>query len=290
MTLRGLDFGGERGGRLRYDGRDNGYRVADCQTDFPWTFRGALPDKGRCDYGKVSNQNGFYYLTILDYATPAPHGNPGIHMRRKVIMDSYNSVAPWSQSYGVCNPATGKIKSVKDSNLNAVNAAFVRGDMFRAGNNNVSNQYFFRTSCGDHSGEETWGPAGRYNDLLSTVELQPELLPGAEYVFAVERDATGYTIEMRGPFRHTGQTTLRYHHDFIEDGRPIWHFNQTPEEYDGRFDQSLTHEGPAGTFVTEHTWPDGSAYPDSFIIGDPHLNFYEGSAVVDDIKLFHPRE
>jgi len=290
VTLRGLAFGGRRDGDLRYDGKYNGYRPRPCRTSYPWTFRGALTGKGRCDYPDVANQNGFYYLSVLDYATPAPHGNPGIHLRRKVIIDGYNSVAPWSRDSGVCNPETGRVTSLRRSSLNGVNAAFARGERFRPASNNVSNEYYFKTECGDFSGHQRFGPQQRYGDLLSAAELRPELLPEASYTFAVERDATGYTIEMSGPFRHIGSTTLRYHHDFVEDGRPIWHYNQTQEDYDGRFDRSLTHTGPSGRHVTEHAWPAGSAYPDSFIIGDPHLNYYEGSAIVDDIKLFVPAE
>jgi hypothetical protein len=289
MTLRGIAFGGERNGSLTYSGTVNGYREGDCKTGYPWTFRGAVANRERCGYGKVNAENGFYYMTILDYDTPAPHGNPGIHFHRKIIMDGYNSTASWSQKYGICNPETGQIKSVQDGNLNAINAIFVRGDKFRPQNNNVSNEYFYRTSCGDYSGDGTFGPNGEYKDILSTAEIQPELMPNASYTFAVERDRTGYTIEMTGPFRHIGQATLLYHHDFVEDGRPIWHYNQTPGEYDGRFDRSLTHTGPTGSYTTEHTWPAGSAYPDSFIIGDPHLNYYEGSAVVDDIRLYVPQ-
>ncbi|GAB3664790.1 hypothetical protein GCM10027596_29790 [Nocardioides korecus] len=288
MTLRGIDFGGMRHGTLSYDGKTNGYRNGSCKTAYPWTFRGALPGRSRCRYPSVTQENGFYFLTILDHANPAPHGNAGIHYRRKVVLDAYNSQAPWSSSNAICNPATGQLYSVEDGTYNGVNAAFVRGDEFRAENNNAGNQYFFRTPCGDFDGAGTWGPSGRYRDLVSSVELQPELLPKASYRFAVERDTSGYTIELQGPFRHVGQATYRLHHDFVEDGRPIWHYNQTAAEYDGRFDRSLTHTGPSGTWTTRHTWPRGSAYPDSFIIGDPHLNFYEGSAVVDDIRLLVP--
>lgn len=31
-----------------------------------------------------------------------------------------------------------------------------------------------------------------------------------------------------------------------------------------------------------------SAYPDYFLLGIPHINYYEGSAVIDDVKLFVP--
>lgn len=288
VTLRDVDFGGRRNGRLRYDGKYNGYQRRDCVTGYPWTFRGAEPGKDRCESADVKDQNGFYYLGVLDYATPAPHGNPSIHNRRKVVIDGYNSVAPWSKVYGICNPETGKIKDVQQGNLTALNAVFIRGDKFRKGNNNVSNEYFFKTECGDYSGDSTWGSRGQFRDLLSAAELEPESMPQNSYKFAIERLQTGYTIEMSGPFRHSGQKTLRYHHDFVEDGRPIWHYNQTSQDYDGRFDTSLTHTGPNGSITTPHTWPAGSAYPDSFIIGDPHLNYYEGTAVVDDITLLVP--
>ena len=36
-------------------------------------------------------------------------------------------------------------------------------------------------------------------------------------------------------------------------------------------------------------WPDGSAYPDYFVIGDPYTNVYEGSASLTDIRLYVPK-
>lgn len=33
-------------------------------------------------------------------------------------------------------------------------------------------------------------------------------------------------------------------------------------------------------------WPEGSAYPDNFIIGNPHINYYEGSAQIDNLRLY----
>jgi hypothetical protein len=289
VTLRRIDFGGERDGDLRYDGKYNGYRQRPCVTGYPWTFTGAVPGQSRCESPDVRNQNGFYYLGILDYATPAPHGNPGIHHHRKVVLDGYNSVAPWSRRYGICDTSSQRIISVKKGNLNDINALFIRGDKFRQGNNNISNEYYYKTECGDFSGDSSWGPRGRLHDILSAAELHPETMPSSPYTFAIERGKDSYTVELTGPFRGDGRTTLRYTHKFVEDGRPVWHYNQTADEYDGRFDRSLTYTGPAGKYVDKHIWPSSSAYPDSFIIGDPHLNFYEGSAVVDDIKLLVPQ-
>ena len=36
-------------------------------------------------------------------------------------------------------------------------------------------------------------------------------------------------------------------------------------------------------------WPAGSSYPDYFMIGIPHMNFYEGTASIKDVRLYIPR-
>lgn len=72
---------------------------------------------------------------------------------------------------------------------------------------------------------------------------------------------------------------------FPTDGKPINHYNQTAEEYDGEFDHTLTFSGPHGSFEKQ-MWPEGSAYPDNFIIGNPHINYYEGSAQIDNLRLY----
>jgi hypothetical protein len=35
----------------------------------------------------------------------------------------------------------------------------------------------------------------------------------------------------------------------------------------------------------EPRWPADQGWPDFFAFGDPHINFYEGSVLFDDIKL-----
>ena len=32
-------------------------------------------------------------------------------------------------------------------------------------------------------------------------------------------------------------------------------------------------------------WPINSAYPEYFMLGEPHINYYEGSVLIDDISL-----
>jgi len=291
VRLRTLDFGGKRDGSFAYDGKINGYDAdTPCMTGYPWTFRGSPVGAGRCDYADVTPENGFYYLGIVDHDNPAPHGNPGLHARRKVVMDGYFAdVVGRYGDYATCNPATGEMFSSAESNYVGVNAIFLRGDEFMSGQNNVGNQYQMKTACGEVDSIERFGENDEYSRILTSAELQPELMPRSSYTFAIERRDGAYTMEYSGNFRHIGPATLRFSRDFVEDGIPIWHYNQTPDEYDGAFNQDLTLTGPTGTHVREDVWPAGSAYPDSFIIGDPHLNYYAGSASIDDIRLYEPR-
>jgi hypothetical protein len=135
--------------------------------------------------------------------------------------------------------------------------------------------------------------AERPNDRggIGTVELQPELMPRETYMFAIERSSTGYAVEISGNFRFVGQQTYRYETDFRneEDGTAIWHYNVSPDEYDGDLNRTITYNGPFGSFDWE-TWPAGSAYPEHFYLGIPHTNFYEGEASIDDIRLYVPAD
>lgn len=286
-TLRSIDFGGQRDGSFEYDDKYNGYTNDVRKSNFPWKRDGDFTGESNHNnenFGEVINENGYYFLSIMDYENPAPHNNIFIHNHRKVGMDAYNVSASWANSYGVCNPATEEIYGQLDpqSSNNAVNGIFFAGDTFRD-ESIAYNSFMFETECGSFTDEET-----EYT-ILSNAEIQPELMPEETYQFAIERTENSYVMEMSGDFKHIGETTLRYERDFIEDDRPIWHYNNTPEEYDGQFNSTLTFDGPYGSYSVEQ-WPEGSAYPDYFLIGIPHINYYEGSAVVDDIKLYEPRK
>ncbi len=282
-TLRTLDFGGQRAGSWTYAGKVNGYGSTGCKTSWPWkrsgSFAGAA-EPCNANFGDVRAENGFYFLAIMDYANPAPHNNVFIHHHRKVGMDTYNVSGGWASAYAVCNPATGALEEYQSSTTNAINSIFFDGSRFRAPEIGY-NEFLMPTACGVRDGADPEAT------IVSAAELAPELMPGQSYRFAIERSATGYTTEMSGPFRHIGQATLRYQRAFVQDGRPIWHYNQTQGEYAGAFNSTLTFSGPFGSYTKEQ-WPAGSAYPDFFVIGDPHLNYYEGSATIDDLRMYVP--
>lgn len=97
----------------------------------------------------------------------------------------------------MCNPKTGELYGIDKSNFNGVNAIFVTDYM--------NDGYFFRTECGEFDIKKPpYGNDKKYKGIVTSAELQPELLPKESYTFAVERDEKGYTIEMEGPFLHSG--------------------------------------------------------------------------------------
>jgi hypothetical protein len=118
-------------------------------------------------------------------------------------------------------------------------------------------------------------------------KLDPDIYP-AEYYKPDEwyevtfrRSEGAYSFSIRGDLLNHGQDTpLEGSINFVENC--VFHYNQTIEEMDRRCvdDQSFVIMGKQ--FVH---WPLDSAYPDYFMIGDPHINFYEGSLMIDDIRL-----
>ena len=143
--------------------------------------------------------------------------------------------------------------------------------------------------------------------IESATEILPELLPNTYYKFAIERNVTGYTLEISGIFaRNVGYKVLRYHRPFIVDNIPIWHYNVKKQKnsdgdgdsasntgydgiYNGQYDCDIIQEDKYGSTTWNNIWPTNSEYPDYFVIGDVYTNAYEGTASITDIKLYVPK-
>ena len=105
-------------------------------------------------------------------------------------------------------------------------------------------------------------------------------LPNEWYEVSFTRTPLFYEFSISGIFRNAGQKTYKDRINIRENC--VYHYNQTVEELsagcvDNRAQQILDKD-----FVS---WPSGSAFPEYFMLGEPHINYYEGSVLVDDISL-----
>lgn len=291
--LKTIDFGGKRNGTINYDGRINGYNTDGCKTQHPWgegsdspgwTGDASVP---YCEWQNVREgnygYNGFHFMSIVDFANPAPRNNHFWHYRRKVLMDSF-SQHPDRVGTGtggrVCNSDTNTYYNYRDGNFNTVNMWISGMPNWNPGRGGLAgNSQWFMTSCSGGVAEQ---------QLSSAAELQPELMPNTFYTFAIERDATGYVLEASGNFARVGQKTLRFHRPFVVDNNPIWHYNVKASEYQGQFNGNLVQNDYHGSTTWPDQWPAGSAYPDYFVIGDLYTNVYEGNASLTDVRLYVP--
>ncbi|MGK3997629.1 hypothetical protein [Sorangium sp. So ce1024] len=254
VTVSNIDFGGTTEGRWTHGGKVNGYD-GDEAAD-PWRFSDASTTPLSATFG-----NGVYFLCITDYARPAPHNNVFIHHHRKVVMDTDNNFGeggPWSW---VWNPLTGR---AEPDGSRYVSMIWLRGDAFGSPWN--GNGFTSYTTGG-------WKHGPVFVD---------KYLDREAYVFTIERDGEGYAMSAAGRFHHGGRATYAARRGFREP--PVtWHYNQRPEEY-----EPPAHNETVDYGRTFDTWPSGSAYPDHFFFGDPHINYYEGTAEFDDVKLYLP--
>jgi hypothetical protein len=292
--LKTLDFGGKRNGEISYDGKENGYSTEGCKTQHPWGEGPKTPgwegdaSAPYCEWQDVRSgpygYNGYHFMTIVDFADPAPRNNHFWHYHRKVLMDSF-AQHPDRVGTGtggrICDAKTKTYYNYRDSNYNTVNMWISGMPNYSPGEGGLAgNSQWFMTSCSGGVAERQLSTAG---------EMLPELMPQNDYTIAIERSKTAYTLEISGMFARSGQQTFRFTRPFVVGNDPIWHYNVTPNEYDGRFNGDLKQNG----VVSDRTWPDqwakGSAYPDYFVIGDLYTNVYEGNASLDDIKLFVPK-
>lgn len=87
-----------------------------------------------------------------------------------------------------------------------------------------------------------------------------------------------YAIE--GRFKNARQTIYTDRIDYRN--HCIYHYNQTPEEL---VPDCIDNSEQVFSGENFTAWPRGSAYPEYFRLGEPHINYYEGIVLVDDITL-----
>ncbi len=206
-------------------------------------------------------QNGFYWLTILD-AEPRPHNNTYIHHHRKVVMDSDNNNPPWMEIFDG--------KGFTPSGVHPLMMIALDG---RTPGPEPTGNPFLAYSGGVLQPSSADGAPIRAVDAY---------VPDTWYHASIERDGAVYTMEVSGRFQYGGDTTYRVRVDAAE--HCLWHYPRTAAEAAGAAacvdEGSYPELGPAFP-----PWPAGGTWPDWFMFGDPHVNYYRGEVLYDDVTL-----
>lgn len=158
---------------------------------------------------------------------------------------------------------------------------FVIDSWNRAGNKNTVNVIALDGKSETHP---TFGKKfishleGRWQNI-SDVPID-YYLPHEWYTLTFTRTSEYYEFSISGNFKNGGHTSYQDRIDYRKNC--IYHYNQTASELepnciDNRQQRFLDKEFTA--------WQKDSAYPEYFMLGEPHINYYEGSVLIDDISL-----
>lgn len=202
----------------------------------------------------AKTQNGFYELAILD-APPRPHNNTWIHHHRKVVFDSDNNYPPWMEVFDGSRFVT--------SGEHPIMMFAIDG---RGPDSAQGGKPFLAYSGGD------W-----QQDRITAVDAY---LPDQWYTFSIERFDTRFTLQVSGRFRYGGETTYQASIDAAQ--RCVWHFNRSAAEDASACVDARPYDGLGPEYPQ---WPASATWPDFFMFGDPHSNFYMGQVLYDDVKL-----
>lgn len=200
-------------------------------------------------------ENGFYWLAILD-SLPRPHNNVWIHHHRKVVLDSDNHYPPWMEIWDGRQFVSSGRHPLMLFGVSGLGRALP-----------LAGKSFLSWAA------EAWQPLGE-------IRAADAYLPRTWYRVQIERDGDRYTLQAVGEFAYGGSRTYTATLDAAE--RCIWHYNQTPLPAASPCADPAPLPGLGPEFPL---WPPGGSWPDWFFFGDPHNNYYEGTAYFDDVRL-----
>ena len=301
VTVRNMDVGGKNYDENFWedphwtqdawtsDGKMNGYdeKTATSLNAGPWRPSGDVFDPEN-PYAPAYDQNGGYFLSIVDYPDPKPHNNLFLHHHRKVAMDTDNNVdfidgwgGPWSKVWN-------GTKYVDDGSR-YISMLWANGDHPNLSTKHDYLQYL-QTGQKFYSFQPDTG-----EPRINTVEMVDKYIPGEEYTFTIIRTPEYYEMSVEGNFFYGGHTTYSHRKDHLPTPENnytyTWHFNQNTDELDrdGKCYNPPNDEFNMGGHTIE-TWPSTATYPDYFFTGMPHINYYSGSMTYTNLKLSVPAE
>jgi hypothetical protein len=201
------------------------------------------------------SENGFYWLAILD-SQPKPHNNTWIHHHRKFVIDSDNNHPAWMQIYnGHDFESSGKNPIMVIAPDGKKIPSLLNGSPFIS-----------------YAGGE-WQESGE-------IRAVDAYLPNEWYQVTFIRQDNIYTFKIEGNFKFSGINIYEGSIDAAENC--IWHYNRNSEELNPKCINNNAFDELGEQFPF---WPQSSGYDDYFMIGDPHINYYEGHVYFDDIQL-----
>jgi hypothetical protein len=207
------------------------------------------------DSSSAVEQNGFYWLTVLD-TPPAPHNNTWIHHHRKVVVDSDNHYPAWMEIWDG--------HAFRESGEHPVMMFAIDGRT--PGGNERIGKPFLSYSGG------AWQPSGE-------VRAVDSYKSDTWYAVSVERRGSLFTLSVEGDLVHGGKR--RYSATLDAAARCVFHYNRPGEPAPACEDASYWPElGPGFPH-----WPAGKGWGDWLMFGEPHQNYYEGEVLYDDVRL-----
>ncbi len=222
--LKTLDFGGQRDGSIFYDGKENGYSTTDqCKTQFPYAEGIGTP-------GWSSDPTSPRPLCLAErrrravrvQRVPSPRDR---RLRQPGAGQPPLLALPPEDPHGLLRPAppTGSVRAAEAGSAiplttRPTTTATAPTTSSTCGSTDCRTSRPARAgSPATRSGSPRRAPGGLPVPIspYAAAEMQPEIMPNSDYVFAVERSTTGYTLEVTGDFLHAGHKTLRFYSPFI---------------------------------------------------------------------------
>ena len=207
--------------------------------------------------GPATTDNGFYWLAILD-ATPRPHNNVWIHHHRKVVIDSDNHLNPFTSIWNGSAFVPSGVHPLMIFALDGLSPAHP-----------LSGKPFIAYAAGQWHREADVGEI-RAADAYKSATW---------YKVTIERNNGHYTFEVSGDFAFGGRQTYRASIDYRQ--HCVWHYNVQP----GADSRCIDNRSIAELGAEYPQWPADRGWPDFFMFGDPHVNYYEGQVYYDDLVL-----
>ncbi len=204
--------------------------------------------------GSATTDNGYYWLAILD-AIPRPHNNVYIHHHRKIVVDSDNHYPPWMEIWNG--------RSFVQSGRHPIMMFALDGS---ASTDAWIGKPFISYSAGQWQSSGLIRAADSYRDRTW-------------YAVVITRDLDRFILEVSGNFEFGGTRTYRA--EIRTSVACIWHYNRPGETARSDCLDETNLPGVDGFPL----WPANLGWPDYFMFGDPHSNYYEGQAHYDDVKL-----